>query len=567
MHILAAVVLWGELAAGPYAAGFRTLEAQSASGTYPPKTRAIEIALWYPAAVSDAAPMTFGDYFRIAEDLRRRSAPGEESDLESALAGAIGGEADAVPREVAVKILGSPMAARRDAVALDHQYPLVLWGARYGTTAAQALLSEYLATHGYVVAFARPKDELEKLPFETSTPAEKLMELDAQADDLRGALRVVRELPFVDGDRTAVVTWSYAGESAVRIQQADARVLVVIGLDANVRRNWVYQTADMLAALPSAPLVPYVELSNGVAPFERLKHGNFNFVEGMLPALFGLERVQRWSSSGPDAARGYERLAVEVRRTLDLHLSLERRALSPSPRRAESPALQAAPLELKTDDSTVTADVYRAAKPRGCIALFHQSGSSRGEHRLAGPLLAADGFTAISPDLRWGRRDHWHDVWNETARSTGAIAAIDAGERDKFESIRQGAKRDALAAIRWLRKNCEGPLVVLGSSIHANAALDLAVGEELVDAVIALSPGEYSNAVPDLMRKRVAELRKPVLVVWGRDEEEVSLPVFAAIPAGKKTSFTSAGRHGIAALHEDPRAWVSVREWLRRIVE
>jgi dienelactone hydrolase len=551
MHILAAVVLWGELVAGPHAAGFRTIDAQSASGTYPPKTRAIEIALWYPAVASDAPAMTFGDYFRIADDLRRRS--GDADIPEAALAGAIGGAADAVPAEIARKILASPMLARRDAPPLDRQFPLVLWGARYGTTAAQALLSEYLATHGYVVAYARPKEEREKLPFEITTPAEKRIELDAQADDLRGALRVVRELPFVDGDRTAAVTWSYAGESAVRIQQADARVRVVIGLDSNVRRNWVYQTAGMLAALPSAPLVPYVELSKGTAPFERLKHGNFNFVEGMLPALFGIERVQSWSSSGAAAARGYEALAREVKRAVDF--SLDRRAFSPSP------------LELKTDDSTVTAEVYRAAKPRGCIALFHQSGSSRGEHRLAGPLLAADGFTAISADLRWGRRDHWHDVWNETARSTGAIATVDRGEREKFESIRQGAKRDALAAIRWLRGNCEGPLIVWGSSIHANAALDLAVGEKLVDAAIALSPGEYSNAVPDLMRKRVAELRKPVLVVWGRDEEEVSHPVFAAIPAGKKTSFTSAGRHGIATLHEDPRAWAAVREWLRRMVE
>jgi dienelactone hydrolase len=555
MHILAAVVLWGELAAGPHAAGFRTLEAQSASGTYPPKTRAMEIALWYPAERSEAAPIAFGEYFRIAEDLRRRSmAEGADAkDAEAALAGAIGGTPEAVPRELARKILASPMAARRDAAALSRKFPLVIWGSRYGTTAAQALLSEYLATHGYVVAFARPKEEREKMPFEAGSPGEKLAELDAQADDLRGALRAVRELPFVDGDRTGVVTWSYAGESAVRIQQADARVRVVIGLDSNVRGNWVYRPADMLAALESAPLVPYVLFTKGTPPFEQLNHGNFNFIEGMLPALFDVTRVQAWSRAGPAAARGYEALAREVRRTLDTHLD-------------DAPALPQQ-LELKNDDATVTADVYRAAKPRGCVALFHQSGSSRGEHRLAGPLLAADGFTAISADLRWGRRDHWHDVWNETARTTGAIATVDRGEREKFEFIRQGAKGDARAAIRWLRENCKGPLIVWGSSIHANAALDLAVGEEAVDAVIALSPGEYSNAVPDLMRKRVAELRKPALVVWGRDEEEVSQPVFAAIPAGKKTSFVSAGRHGIATLHEDPRAWLAVREWLRRMVE
>lgn len=542
MLIIAAVALWGGLSAGPHPAGFRLIDAQSAAGSYGAKTRAIEIAVWYPAQTSKAAPMTFGEYFTIADDLRRRSADD--------LSVAISGDATAIPRELIQKILDSPMHARRDAAAAKGTFSLVMWGARYGTTAAQALLSEYLATHGYVVAFARPKEARELLPFEAKTPAEKLDELDAQTDDIRGGLTAVRALPFSDGNRVAVVTWSYAGESAVRTQQADARVRAVIGLDANVLAEWVY-APDAQAAFDSAPRVPYVVYRKREAPFEKLSHGNFNFVEGMLPALFGIERVQRWSSAGPAAKAGYELLASEVKKTLDQHLG--RTFAEPKP------------IEIKSEDLVVTADVYRAQKERGCIALFHQSGSSRGEHRSIGPALAAQGFTAVAADLRWGRRDRWNEVANETARRAGTIEIVDRGEREKFEAIRQNAKREASATLHWLRKNCQGPLIVLGSSIHANAALDLAVNEEIVNAVVALSPGEYSQEAPEMMRKLVANLRKPSLIIWARDEGELSPPIFAAIPGGKKTSFASSGRHGAATLFEDPRAWSALRAWLATI--
>jgi dienelactone hydrolase len=504
MLIVAAVALWGELAAGPHHAGFRLIDAQSAAGSYGAKTRAIEVAIWYPAQASKIAPMTFGDYVNIADDLRRRE--GSPGDLDS------------------------PMHARRDAAAAKGTFPIVMWGARYGTTAAQALLSEYLATHGYVVAFARPKETREVLPFEAKTPAEKLDELDAQTDDIRGAVNTVRELPFADGNRVAVITWSYAGESAVRTQQADARVRVVIGLDANVRSEWVY-APEALAAFDSAPRVPYVVYRKREAPFEKLTHGDFNFIQGAKTAYVSVVR--------------------EVKKTLDQHLG--RTFADPKP------------IEIKSEDLIVTADVYRAKQERGCIALFHQSGSSRGEHRSIGPALAAQGFTAVAADLRWGRRDRWNEVWNDTARRTGTIEIVDRGEREKFEAIRQNAKREARATLHWLRKNCEGPLIVLGSSIHANAALDLAVNEEIVNGVIALSPGEYSQQVPDMMRKLVANLRKPVLVIWARDEAELSPPTFDAIPEGKKVSFASSGRHGAATLFEDPRAWRALRAWLATI--
>jgi hypothetical protein len=51
-------------------------------------------------------------------------------------------------------------------------------------------------------------------------------------------------------------------------------------------------------------------------------------------------------------------------------------------------------------------------------------------------------------------------------------------------------------------------------------------------------------------------------MIWARDEAELSPPLFAVIPDGKKTSFASNGRHGAATLFEDPRAWRALNTWL-----
>jgi hypothetical protein len=74
MLIIVAVALWGGLAAGPHPAGFRLVAAQSSAGSFGAPTRPIEMAIWYPAQPSKTEPLTFGEYFQISDDLRRRSA-------------------------------------------------------------------------------------------------------------------------------------------------------------------------------------------------------------------------------------------------------------------------------------------------------------------------------------------------------------------------------------------------------------------------------------------------------------------------------------------------------------
>jgi hypothetical protein len=55
--------------------------------------------------------------------------------------------------------------------------------------------------------------------------------------------------------------------------------------------------------------------------FATVSHGSFNTLEGYIPSLEGIERVQRWSHSGPATVRAYEATAVILTRLLRHHVT------------------------------------------------------------------------------------------------------------------------------------------------------------------------------------------------------------------------------------------------------
>jgi hypothetical protein len=326
--------LWGSLEPGRHPVGVRVV---SHSGTHP-----VRIVVWYPAAPRvPTRSVTLSDYVRLAQEATR----GETSPaaLRTALSVAMSADPAGVAEPTLDRLLSTPMSATRDARTARGRYPLVLWGSRHATMLAQSVMSEYLASHGFVVAYAYPAGAPRKLPYEVEAREAKVEILRSNVADLETALAELRRAPNVDGREVAIVTWSYAGESATLFQTWNAEVDLVIGLSSNVLEGWVYQDPEALAKLSPASLrAPYVLMTEKVgtngneklpprlldeAPaggyfvtFPKLAHGNFNAIEGLIPALAGVDRVPRWSKAGPDARIGYETVARFVLHFLDARL-------------------------------------------------------------------------------------------------------------------------------------------------------------------------------------------------------------------------------------------------------
>jgi hypothetical protein len=325
------IVLHGALAPGPHAVGFERVELIVPRRSEPEavfgEPTVVDLYRWYPAAQAAVTrdPMTYADYYAAqspaplaADETMRRlrddmTSPPELTD-------------DAIE-----EVLAASLWARAGAMPAEGRFPLVLWSYRDSIPTMQPVLAEYLASHGYVVLFGWPRNNVPPAPWDESVDrAGKLEALAAQVDLLAVILDDAAQSGGVDTTRTAVLAWSYGGESAHWLQRDRDEVAVVIGIDANLVSGWVYQDVAELDRVPDADLTtPYVLLRHGRprrgAPetptpdllarvpagawyvrLPRLQHGNFNFPGGMLPGILGLDEVSDWAVGGAEAKLGYE---------------------------------------------------------------------------------------------------------------------------------------------------------------------------------------------------------------------------------------------------------------------
>jgi len=216
------------------------------------------------------------------------------------------------------------------------------------------------------------------------------------------------------------------------------------------------------------------------------------------------------------------------------------------------------------DGLEITAELYsphRSAKTP-LIVLCHQAGWSRGEYREIAPRLNALGFNCLALDQRSG--EGVEGVSNETA-ARAAAAGMGATYVD--------ALPDIVAALRWARtEHATGPVLLWWSSYSAALALKVAGDHpELVDGVLAFSPGEYFvrfGKPEDWVGRSAATIRCPSFITSARGEHDSWRSLHAAIPTDTKASYrpVSAGNHGSRALwsrfDDNADYWAAVESFL-----
>ena len=221
----AAPPFWGGLAPGAHRVGFRSFWSTDQGRSYASPEfgipadqkhpRPVLVNLWYPAAAGAGAGMPHGDYLKIAPDDSRyatlASALAEyardvisQETLRTALE-----DLDGAQRATFDALLATPTASVRDAAPAPGSFPLILYHAGYGSSFEDnAVLCEYLASHGYIVAGSAFLDG-------TGESFNIDAELDSEAD-LRHLIRVASELLPVDWSRIGMVGHSGGAHTAVR---------------------------------------------------------------------------------------------------------------------------------------------------------------------------------------------------------------------------------------------------------------------------------------------------------------------------------------------------------------
>lgn len=310
---------------------------------------AARLYLWFPAtsrSTIKSRPMTLADYYRVQE----QEEPSDE-ELLVWLREDMTSPPD-LDDKTLERVLASPMWAKSAGAAGEPApgpHSLVLWGYRDSVPTMQPVLSEFLASHGYVVAFVWPVDNAPPLPWhEGLTEADKAAALGTQVELLERTLDDLLAREWIDDRRTTILAWSYGGESANLLQRRRDEIRLAIGMDSTLTRGWVFLPASELEAVDRNEFdVPYAQLQHGrprldgdVTPeptllaeipagawflrFPRLSHGNFNFPGGMLPGLLDLAEVSPWAVGGETARDGYEEVCRHVLGLLERHHRGER---------------------------------------------------------------------------------------------------------------------------------------------------------------------------------------------------------------------------------------------------
>ena len=585
--------LWGRIAPGEFGVGLRVVAAVDSTRreALPRETpRRLEIAIWYPVAprlTRERVP--FETYVDLSDGSMVAGLEGRPAERRRRwLADAITRTPASAPPELLDRLLSSQMAAELNAAPVSGRMPVVLWSTRHATPAAQSVMSEVLASHGYVVAWMRyaGPDSLAP-PFDNVTAARKLEILEAHVADLQWAIRRLIAEPNVDSTRIALAAWSYGGDPAMVAAQRTPRVRAIVSLSSNVFTP-TYRSADIVASLDSLPLrtdvIMLEETGDALqrprqapatldrlpgkvyrATFASLAHGNFNVLEGMIPGLVGLKDVQPWAIGGPAAQRGYETVTNGVVALLDKVL-----------RGAPGDASQ----WMTTDVRLTRHGPGRGvSSTRGTSFVDQRVEIASGQWRLVGNVVRPSGVARVPGVLMLNKANGDRRVYAELARELAArgLASLRLDLRGEGESTNiatfvpglpnaaiDTGEHDVAAALRWLRaqRYVDATRVgVVGASYSGEVMAAAARSGSRASAYVALSPGSLSAETID----GIDASGIPWWVLRSKDERFVRDVVDALRAQSRSARVTEVdgAAHASDMLVLHPELAGEIADWLR----
>lgn len=198
---------------GPHSVGFRVMAVLDPSRPAGPReaadrSRRLSVHVWFPAGSDTGGAMTMNDYLETV--------PGVASEHRQLLARAIGVQ---FSDEQWAQYRALEFGARRDAAPAPGRFPLLIGILR---PVSVVTMAEYLASHGYVVAFVQgPRDAIaaDGLALEALTMAEQMR-------DMQVAVAALRAEPFVRAAGLGALGFSGDGLAqlvlAMRFAEIDA---------------------------------------------------------------------------------------------------------------------------------------------------------------------------------------------------------------------------------------------------------------------------------------------------------------------------------------------------------
>ncbi|HEX9893492.1 MAG TPA: hypothetical protein VGA78_06190, partial [Gemmatimonadales bacterium] len=264
--------LWGGLESGRYRVGLSLLFERDTTrpalgpDSAPPPGRPMQIVVWYPAGAAGDRPVTLRQYIELSAgalgpdsataERRRRLVEGFASEPRS----------NGIAQSAVDSLLGTPMGAVVDAPPAGGRFPLLVflhaspWGA--------SVMSEYLASHGFVVAAIESKGAREA-PYRLSRA-----NLDAMVRDAGFTVTRMRREPFV-GELLGIIGMSNGAIAAVALQLGGIVPQAVVSLDGGIGEqaggSYLGSVSGAVATRFTVPLLHLYTPDNRYLDFQYLR--------------------------------------------------------------------------------------------------------------------------------------------------------------------------------------------------------------------------------------------------------------------------------------------------------
>jgi tetratricopeptide (TPR) repeat protein len=314
---------WGSLEAGKYDVGFKTIESYDYSRVFRPKkdyfgdplegerARPVVAAVWYPAVHSgDDIKMSYAEYaflypnddrfFNLLANIQTR----EIQQLQGVLQNAA----------IVLDIMNSSMAAVRNAPPAEGTFPVIVYFPDLiDSHADNAILCEFLASHGYVV-LSTPA-----LGTSSLTPEQNTADLENLIRDKEYALGLLHGADNIDPNKLAVMGLGVGGLGALDMQMRNSDVDAVVSLDG------IYALTDQLEFSRHSPsfnlermTIPLLHLiaedtgEHDLSIINNLKYSSRNLVNLTDNSIQGLTHYPMFSFQFPDELKQMAAPMVEA---------------------------------------------------------------------------------------------------------------------------------------------------------------------------------------------------------------------------------------------------------------
>lgn len=192
------------------------------------------------------------------------------------------------------------------------------------------------------------------------------------------------------------------------------------------------------------------------------------------------------------------------------------------------------------DNLLITGDLYHFSNKVPVILMCHQAGFNKFEYNEIAKKVFEQGFNCLAIDQRSGGSigDSINETFQRAKKARKPTNFLDA-------------EQDIEAAISYLNTKYKKKVILWGSSYSATLALYQGLENNLVEAVIAFSPGNYFASERGDLQAMLGDFHKPLFAASSKEEAPALKKMISGIPPNIfSVQFIpkGVGQHGSKAL-------------------